>query len=136
MDNRGRLFERHGGLVRTSELLAAGDEPEWIRISRNYGRLVHVRKEWWALPNTPETLLAAWRAGGRLACISALAFHGAMLETGELLHVEVAADSKGASSKNVVTHWSSDQRNGDRRAVGVEVALQQASRCRAANGTL
>ena len=98
MDRRAALFATHYGLVRTSELLAAGDEPEWIRISRNYGRLIHVRKGWWALPGTPAVVLAAWRAGGRLACVSALSFHGATLEIGDMLHIEVAADGKGCAN--------------------------------------
>jgi len=130
MDLRQSLFERHGGLVRTSELLAIGIEPEWIRIGRNYGRLIQVRKGWWALPGTSETALRAWRAGGRLACVSALEYHGVTLEAGGPLHVEVGAASKGARSPGVVVHWSRDQRNGDRRAVSVEVAWRQTVTCR------
>ncbi len=129
MDLRAKLFAKHHGLVRTRELLAIGYEDETIRISRNYGVLIHVRQGWWALPETPEVLLRAWRAGGRLACVSALAYHGVALELGDQLHVEVAAGSKGALGAGVHVHWSSSQHNGDRRAVSVEVALRQAARC-------
>ena len=130
MDARTALFARHHGLVRTSELIAIGMEPEWIRIARNYGAFVHVRQGWWALPGTPEVLLRAWRAGGRLACVSALAFHAETLEVGDQLHIEVAAASKGPLHPGTRVHWSSSQHNGDRRAVSVEVAMRQASRCR------
>ena len=130
MDIRQKLFDRYGGLVRTSELLAIGMEPEWIRIARNYGTLIQVRKGWWALPGTPPLVLAAWRAGGRLACVSALEYHGQILETGENLHVEVGAASKGARAEGVCVHWSRDQANGDRRAVSVEVAWRQTVTCR------
>jgi hypothetical protein len=116
-------------------LLAAGEEPEWIRIARNYGAIVQVRRGWWALPGTPKRLLAAWRAGGRLACVSAIAFHEG-IETDGPIHIEIPVRSKGARNQSVVVHWSRDQRNGDRRAVSLEVAQRQASRCRAANGTL
>lgn len=136
MESRARLFERHGGLVRTGELLAAGDDPEWIRMARNYGTLVQVRKGWWALPGTPAEVMAAWRAGGRLACVSALAFHGATIDLRDNLHIEVAARSKGARRPGVVVHWSSDQTSGDRGAVSIEVAARQAKQCRAAAGTL
>ena len=132
MDMRTKLFETHHGLVRTRELLAIGYEDETIRISRNYGVLIHVRQGWWALPGTPEGLLRAWRAGGRLACVSALAFHGVALELGDELHIEVAAASKGALQPDMHVHWSTSQRNGDRRAVSVDVAERQASQCRAA----
>jgi hypothetical protein len=136
MNLRSRLFEQHAGLVRTRELLAAGEEPEWIRIGRNYGKLIAVRQGWWALPGTPDDVLTAWRAGGRLACVSALAHHGASLDTGETLHIELPKNSTGPRRPDVVVHWSSDQANGDRRAVSVEVAHRQASRCRVATGTL
>lgn len=124
------FFAKHHGLVRTRELVGVGVDEEWIRIARNYGKLIHVRQGWWALPGTPEMLLRAWRAGGRLACVSALAFHGVSLELGDHLHIEVSAASKGALRSGVCVHWSSSQSNGDRRAVSVEVALRQASRCR------
>ena len=132
MDLRAQLFERHHGLVRTRELLAIGYEDETIRISRNYGALIHVRQGWWALPGTAPVLLRAWRAGGRLACVSALAFHGVAIELGDPLHIEVAAASKGALQPGMHVHWSTSQRNGDRRAVSVDVAKRQAGQCRAA----
>ena len=131
MNRRPALFAQHHGLVRTRELIASGMEEEWIRISRNYGVFVHVRQGWWALPDTPKVLLRAWRAGGRLACVSALAFHGQTLDLGEELHIEVAAGSKGALKPVACVHWSSSQRNGDRRAVSVDVTKRQAAQCRA-----
>lgn len=136
MDIRAELFAAHHGLVRTRELLAIGENDELIRIARNYGAITHVRQGWWALPDTPARELRAWRSGGRLACVSALAFHGVIHELGDPLHIEVAAASKGARVPGVVVHWSRDQSDGDRRAVSVEVARRQASRCHAAAGTL
>ena len=101
------LFARHHGLVRTRELLAAGTDTEMIRWTRNYRAIVRVRQGWWALPGTDARL-----------------------------HIEVPEHSSYQRAEGVVVHWASDQRNGDRRAVSVEVARQQASRCRVANGTL
>jgi len=130
METRAQLFARHRGLIRTSELLAIGEDDERIRISRNYGKLIHVRQGWWALPGTPAVLLQAWRAGGRLSCISALAFHGLILDMGQPLHIEFAHASKGARLGGVVPHWSRRTDNGDRQAVSAEVAWRQAARCR------
>jgi hypothetical protein len=136
VDIRANLFARHNGLMRTRELLAIGENDELIRIARNYGRILHVRQGWWTLPGTPNVLVRAWRAGGRLGCVSALAFHGVTPDLGDPIHIEVAAASKGARTPGVVVHWSSDQSDGDRRAVSVEVAVRQANRCRVAAGNL
>ena len=130
------LFLSHHGLVRTCELIAIGENDELIRIAGNYGAIVHVRHGWWALPDTPATQLRAWRGGGRLACVSALAFHGVILDLGDPLHIEIPSTSRGAQGRDLVVHWSASQADGDRRAVSVEVALRQARRCRAAAGTL
>src|SRR5690606_26027933 len=119
MDIRAELFDKHHGLVRTRELVAIGYEDEFIRMSRNYRKIVQVRQGWWALPETPAELMRAWRAGGRLACLSALAFHGETLDLGDELHIEVSAASKGALQSGVRVHWSRSQTNGDRRAVSV-----------------
>ena len=136
MDVRMELFAQHGGLVRTCELIAIGENDELIRMARNYGVIVPVRHGWWALPDTPAIHLRAWRARGRLACVSALAYHGVVLDLGDPLHVEVPAHGRGAQGRDLVVHWSASRANGDRRAVSVEVAARQASRCRAAAGNL
>ena len=107
MNFRQKTFDRYHGLVRTSELLASGDDTETIRWASGYRSIIRVRQGWWILPGTPEPL-----------------------------HVEVPVAGHGAREPGVVVHWSRDQRNGDRRAVSVEVARRQASRCRVANGTL
>jgi hypothetical protein len=130
MDARSELFARHHGLVRTRELLAIGMDTEMIRWSRNYRKLIHVRQGWWALPGTNEVLLRAWRAGGRLACVSALTFHGRTLDLSEPLHIEVPEHSSRPRTPGTCVHWSRDQANGDRRAVSVEVAWAQTVACR------
>ena len=129
MDIRAELFAKHNGLVKTRELLAIGVDDELIRMARNYRRLIHVRRGWWALPSTPPVLLRAWAAAGRLACVSALAFHGIVLDVSDELHIEVPAVSKGARQPGLRVHWSRRQDNGDRRAVSVEIAMRQAARC-------
>lgn len=136
MNYNTRLFDRHHGLMRTSELLADGRHPDMLRWGRSFIPFISVRRGWWAAPDTPAVLLDAWRAGGRLACISALAFHGAILDQGRPLHIDIPLTSKGPRTPGHVVHWSSNQSNGDRRAVSLEVALRQASRCLAANGSL
>ena len=130
MDTRKELFARNHGLVRTSELIAIGESDETIRIAGNYGTLIRVRRGWWALPGTSPRLLLAWRAGGRLACVSALAYYGEIPHATEQLHVEVPATSRGARSPGYIVHWSRNQANGDRRAVSVEVAWRQTVACR------
>ncbi len=98
-----------------------------------------VRKGWFARRAEHPEVLRAWRVGGRLTCVSALAFHQGA-QPGPVLHVEVPANavrlrdpddesvrlSRGAS---VVVHWSRRPGPGDRRSVTAEHAEATAAAC-------
>jgi hypothetical protein len=95
-----------------------------------------VRQGWWALPGTAPTVLDACRAGGRLACVSALEHHGLMHETNGRLHIELPRSSPGPRTRHVVAHWTRKPAGGDRQAVDPSAAWRQARRCGDATGTL
>jgi hypothetical protein len=128
---------RLGGLARTSELLQAGIDDELIRMAARYRRIIDAGHGWWALPETPSRVVTARRAGGRLACTSALRFHGFLPEQAsadiEAVHVSLARSARKPTHPGLVLHWSRAILPGDRCAVSVEVAVQQAARCRALN---
>ncbi|MBK4347599.1 type IV toxin-antitoxin system AbiEi family antitoxin domain-containing protein [Lacisediminihabitans changchengi] len=64
-----------GGVATAAELRERG-HPAWeLRMLLDYGRLVRVRKGWYATTSTPIELVRAWRVGGRLACVSAPGGH-------------------------------------------------------------
>jgi hypothetical protein len=140
-----RVLLRHGGLARMAEFLAARIDPEHVRISCNYGNLLMIRKGWYCHPRVRPDVIAAVRVGGRLACVSALAYHDDD-ESPPRLHVALPPGSarprrpdnhrtRLMSDDGVVVHWSSVPLSGDRAAVSRETARRQAYTCRAVTAT-
>jgi hypothetical protein len=125
-----REINERGGLLRTSELYALGFWQSIVQWSNWYGTIIHVCKGWWATKDTPPAVIAARRAGGRLACVSALAHYG-VGEGDGLLHVALGRSGKHPHAPGVVVHWSRRNLPGDRQAVSLEVAREQAERCKA-----
>lgn len=117
-----------GGLARTSELYAAGFWQSLLQWSKWYGTIIHVCRGWWATPETPTLAIDARRAGGRLACVSALQLYGESEGDGQL-HVEFGRSSKGPRHPAVIAHWSRRTAPGTRLAVSREVAREQSKRC-------
>jgi len=95
-----------------------------------YRRILPVRIGWYALPDVTEAVLAAVRAGGRLACVSALAHH-AGTEPEHPLHIVLSrsADHRRMDPQ-MVNHWTRGLIDGTNAAVSVELAQRQADRCR------
>ena len=87
------FIRRMGGLARTSELYAEGYWQSLLQWSKWYGTIIHVSRGWWANPETPRLALDARRAGGRLACVSALEMYGESAGDGRL-HVGFERDRK------------------------------------------
>ena len=129
------VVSRLGGLARTSELDRAGYWQSLVQLYSGYGTLVDAGHGWWATRDTPTDIVAARRAGGRLACASALAHYGLGTRSDQL-HISLSRSGKRPADPSIVVHWSRDPLPGDRRAVSVEVAHRQASRCTAPTGTL
>lgn len=123
----------------TEEFYHNGETQSILYWSVVYGSLIRIREGLYCGPDLPHEAVRALRVGGRLACVSALAFHGRAPEP-ELLHVVVAANTprlrdpdtgKPGRSPKTVIHWSRRQLAGDRIAVSVDGARRQAARCRA-----
>lgn len=131
-------IDRWGGIASTRELEASGVDRSRLDVAVYYDRVIRVRKGHWARPGLPDEVLAAHRAGGRLACVSALAFHGVIEPVRGPLHI--AAPDRvfkwrgGVRGADVVRHWSRRQLPGDRFAVSAEVAWAQFALCRRVAG--
>lgn len=134
-----RDIDSLGGLASMAQLLLRDHWREEIEIAVTYGSLIRVRKGWYALPSEPEVVLRAWRVGGRVACVSAVAHHQGETHTGAL-HVEVAGNTARLRSPtdrrrpltdrdNVVVHWARKPSPGDVRAVNLDAARRQAQQC-------
>lgn len=135
-------IRRHGGIASRAELLAAGWTPTDLWLADRFGDLDRIRRGWYASSELPDDARAAWRAGGPLACVSAL-LHLGMLAPAEGdeelgLHIALAANGHrhqqacddARSTPLVVPHWStSDRCSGTRLSVSPAVALRQARGC-------
>jgi hypothetical protein len=117
------------GIASLRELLHSGHDRQHILMMIDYHRIVRVRFGWYAVPGTDERVFAAWRVGGRLACVSALAYYGVAAEPNEL-HVGVRGDATQLRKREGdVIHWSRRPGGDDRRVVSLALAVRQASRC-------
>ena len=126
---------RKGGIARTAQLLAEKHEWDWLRIAAMYGnRIIHVRKGWWATADTHPVIIEARRAGGRLACVSALAMYEGSAPT-STVHIEVARHSSRRrnllpAERAVVVHRPGRPSWGNEAVVSYNAARLQAAECR------
>lgn len=90
------VIRRLGGIASRRELRRAGWVETELWFAWSYGNLDRIRIGWYASSDLPADARAAWKAGGPLACESALAHYG-MLDQG------VPA--------GLVVHWSTPDRH-------------------------
>ncbi|MDN5726715.1 MAG: endonuclease domain-containing protein [Propionibacteriales bacterium] len=74
------------GVVSRAEALCELSQQELDQAGR-LGQLSRIRHGWYATPTATASVVAAVRAGGRLGCLSALAFHGLWVPPTSGLHV-------------------------------------------------
>ena len=136
MPNIENQIRRLGGLASSRELYTHPDDREFVRIAHRYGRIVHVCRGWWATREVHCDVLDARRAGGRLACISAVRFHAGLpaRAVDGVLHVSVPGNAsrlRGRVEGEVIYHWHRKEPEGSVLAVGLEAAQRQMARCSA-----
>jgi len=106
-----------------------------IDIAYGYGRIWRVRKGLWCLPDLDRAVLQSQRVKGRLACVSALVYHGVIDDADFDLHVSARVGQVSwhpiPSRPDVVRHWSRSPLDGDRFAVSRETAWAQFGLCKA-----
>ena len=138
-----------GGIATTGELIEAGYNPQYLRVLAEFGRIVRIRKGWYASTEVDQAVIQARRVGGTLACMSALAHHGWCEPEPSVLHVSVPRSAsrlrspegprdmrEPAGSMQVVVHWSRRAPTGDRQAVSLGEAIAQAHSCTRGRDTL
>ena len=128
----------YDGLATTAQLAAQGIDRQQLDIAVMYRRVLRVKKGLWAVPGFAPEALPALRAGGRLACVSALVFHGEIDDAGFELHLAaplgVTSWHPHRRSRDVVRHWSRSPLPGNRLAVDSDTAWAQFALCRAVAG--
>ncbi|HTL40080.1 MAG TPA: hypothetical protein VL294_01245 [Pseudolysinimonas sp.] len=131
-------IDHFGGMASTGELASRGVERWELDIDVFYGKVLRIRKGLWARPGLSELAVQAQRAGGRLACVSALAYHGVIEPVPGTLHVAAplwaASWRPGRPNADVIRHWSRNEQRGDRMAVAPEDAWAQFALCREVSG--
>jgi hypothetical protein len=138
--NLWKALDKLGGVAARRELEALGVDPGWITVAAYYGRrLTRVRNGWYARTDEADSVLRAWRVGGRLTCVSAIAYHEGV-PAPPVLHVEVPANSARLHGPDrpgqpfspdaaVVVHWTRHPGPGNCRTVTAEHAEAVAERC-------
>ncbi len=147
-----------GGIASAAELLDLGYTRDALRLWGDGRRSRRLRRGWYALRDLPEEIVAAWDAGGVLACVSALDLASpgraatattpaaSAIPTGvatlgsmpDELHICVPRTASRiprtvplrGHDVHVVVHWSTaDHESGTRRGVDGATAVRQARRC-------
>jgi hypothetical protein len=139
-----------------SELIQAGYPTDFVLLNAQHGKIIRVRKGWYANTDVDAAAIRAWRVGGPLACVSALEYHGLGPIDPAHLHVHInatasrlrtAADHRKRLAEHpdeaVVIHWASEREadgggaggrvtagGGNRIAVSLDHAFAQARTCR------
>ena len=135
-----RAIEQCGGLASRWQLRSAGVSSDAIDVAAWYGRsIIRVRKGWYARADENREVIRACRVGGRLTCVSAIAFHDGSAAP-PVLHVEVPANTPRLHDPDnrrtplgpdsaVVVHWTRHPGPGDARAVTASHAEAVAAVC-------
>lgn len=125
-----QLLLLHGGVIATHELHRAGFGRAAIRALLHRGQLIRVRQGWYASPATAPEMIAAFRVGGSLGCVSGLASLECWEPPDAGLHVSISA-----GSSRLRTATDAHRRLSDEPHPGITVhwhayALERAPRLR------
>ncbi|HAM25156.1 MAG TPA: hypothetical protein DCP11_00190 [Microbacteriaceae bacterium] len=82
-----QLVRAAGGIAPRRQILDAGYSPNAIAWAAGHGRLVRVRRAWYALPDAEGDRVSAVMLGGRLGAFSAAASYGIWRGLDRDLHV-------------------------------------------------
>lgn len=122
------MFEQ--GIATRSELRAAGLTDRQLASAVDEGRLVRVRRGFYARHDADETVIRAVRIGGQLACVSALRLAGVFgFDTD--LHVHLPHSASRLRPADARQHWAPLLDPGGGYVVGLQDALAQSVRCQA-----
>lgn len=111
-----QALESLGGVASKWRLNERGVTDWEIGRARHDGRIVRIRRAWYAVPGADPATCAAVRVGGMLTCVSLLHAVGVWTAPSDALHVSVAANASrlrsAASARipfepatGVLLHW-------------------------------
>lgn len=94
------------GLLSTNDLPAHGWDRRAIARGVEAGRILRVRRGWYATPATRPEVVTAARVGGRLTCLAALRVHGAWTLHPTGVHIRVSSGVRVQRPTDVRLHWT------------------------------
>lgn len=126
-----------------AQLVAAGVHGRTLTGAVRNGHLLRLRRGLYALPETDRAIAEAVRVGGRIACISALRYHGVFAADAPFTHLHLPPNAArlrsprsrfrplGDDRDGVELHWRPliEPQSMDDCSVGVLDALAQAVLC-------
>lgn len=136
-DGFNEFMRARGGIVRRSDFLVAGWTADELRIAYGfYGRPERLRRGWYCVPELPDDVRRAWKAGGPLACVSAIQWHTGASVAGPL-HISMRRQTHrrrderhSRSERQPVIHWDDLPPDSDNAwAVPLNLAREQARHC-------
>lgn len=126
------------------QLLAAGASSRTLTDAVRSGQLLRVRRDHYAQPDTPRSILQAVRVGGRITCLSALSQAGIFAIEQSVTHIHLDRTASrlrhptnprsrltSRGREGITTHWSplQDRYDGSGVSVGLRDALTHVIQC-------
>jgi very-short-patch-repair endonuclease len=97
-----------GGVASGKRLRAAGVGQDRLDRAVRSGRIIRLRRDWFALAGVDPAVLRAVEGGGALSCVSVLQRHGLWVAPFQGLHVRVPAHGHRPHISGVVAHGASE----------------------------
>ena len=97
------FIRRSGGALPVAALRRSGLDGAPIRAGLRAGRLISVRRGWYAIPDAPADVIRAVRVGGVLTAASAARLRNLWMLDDPLLHVRVPSSASGLRSPDDAT---------------------------------
>jgi very-short-patch-repair endonuclease len=124
-----------GGIAPARDLVAAGIDPDRLRMAVEDRAILRFRKGWYAVFELAPDVIRASRVGGVLTCVSAARHHGLWVPDDDRLHVAVARHSSRLRSPHdhherlrldgpeVVVHWVAERTAPYELVASIEAAV-------------
>lgn len=110
--NVEQTLRRRGGIASIAALEESGVSARQVERSAAHGTIERLRRGWYAVPDASEPVVRAVRAGGALACVSALAAMGVWTMPDARLHVVIPRGTRATARTSVRLHRSERERTG------------------------
>jgi very-short-patch-repair endonuclease len=107
-----QALRERGGIASTAMLETVGVSPRQVERAAANGTVDRLRRGWYAVPDASKPVVRAVRAGGALACVSALDAMGVWTMPDPRLHVVIPRGTRSVAGTSIRLHRSKRERTG------------------------